>query len=90
MGGEVFIYPILIVTVVMVSVILAEVLRKLLAVKSMPVVLLAVALVAPTIMFLIALQDPKMVWAYVMFSVGLSAIASCSVAVYYALFRLPR
>lgn len=90
MGGEAFIYPILIVTVVMASVILAKVLRKILAVRSRLVAFLIVAFFAPTIMLLIALQDPKMVWDYVMFSVGLSAIASCSVAVYYALFRLPK
>ena len=87
MGGEAFLFPLLIIVVVIASVLLAEFLRKMFRSGSNIFVLLAVAFAAPATMLVMALRDSATVWAYAGISIALSAIASCSVAIYYALFR---
>ena len=90
MGGEAFLYPFLIVAVALISVILAETLRKTSIFRKKLVHFLLITFASPSLVLLLGLRDPNMVWSYVMFSVGLAAIISCSVAVSYALFRFPK
>ena len=88
MGGEAFIYPFLILTSAVASVIFAVILRKVFGTNYRFAQFLLVAVAAPLTVMLMAMGDPEMVWEYVTFSAGLSALTSCSVAVVYALIRL--
>ncbi|HVR91215.1 MAG TPA: hypothetical protein VHG29_09005 [Novosphingobium sp.] len=88
MGGEAFLYPFLIFTCAVASVMFAVILRKILGTKYGFAQFLLVAIAAPLTVLLMAMRDPEMDWEYVRFSLGLSAITSCSVVVFYALIRL--
>jgi uncharacterized membrane protein YwaF len=88
MGVEAFIYPFLVLICVLASGIFAWLLNRALGTKYRFLQLLSVALAAPLAVLLLALRDPSAVWEYVRISTGLAIIASCSVAVLYALIRL--
>ena len=90
MGGEAFIYPFLILTSAVASVIFAVILRKVFGTNYRFAQFLLVAVAAPLTVMLMAIRDPERVWEYARFSTGLSAIASCSVAVVCVLIRSRR
>jgi hypothetical protein len=88
MGVEAFIYPFLILISALVSMILAACLRKIFGAKYGVSQFLLVAVAAPSTVLFLSVRDPAMVWEYVAFSSGLSAVASWSVAIFYAWARM--
>lgn len=90
MGVELFIFPVLFAIVVVASVISIEILRKIFGIGSKAILILIVTLVAPAMVLLMGLRDPYVEWSSVTFSMGLSAIISCFVAIFYLRFRVPK
>lgn len=66
---------------------IAAILQKIFRAQFRFAQILTVVIATPVAVLLIARRDPAMVWDYVRFSVGLSAIASITVAVCWVLFR---
>jgi hypothetical protein len=90
MGGEAFVYPLLILAVTVASALIALIFRRMFGAKYRFVQFSMVAVAAPMAFMLMAMRNPEMAWEYVRFSTGLAAVASCTVAIPYVLIRLPK
>ncbi|MEO6716355.1 MAG: hypothetical protein ABIM50_03790 [Novosphingobium sp.] len=90
MGIEAFIYPFLIIVVFGASIILSKIVLQLFKIRNKIIFFGSISLAAPIMVMLMAFSDPAMDWAYVRFSMGLAAIASCLVALFFVLFRFPK
>ena len=90
MGVEAFIYPALIVSVILGSVVVAEVLLRVLQIKSRLLVFTLVAGAAPSGIAITASQTAGAEWTYSLYSIGIATLCSCFVAALYVIFRLQR
>lgn len=90
MGGEAFIYPFLMIVVSIGSILLSEALLQIFKIQNKFLFFEFIGAAAPIVIMLMGLSDPSMDWAYVSFSMGLAAIASCLVAIFYVSFRFPK
>lgn len=80
MGAEAFVYPFLIFISAVASAILAAILHRAFGNDYRIGQSAFVAVAAPLVILLMSMRDPGRVWEYVRFSMGLSALTSCSIA----------
>lgn len=87
MGIEGFVYPLLVLVSALVSAMLAWALNRNLGARYRLLQLLLVAVAAPLMALALAVGNAEVVWVCARFSIRLTVITSCTIAVLYTLIK---